>query len=279
MKTIGLAILVAAVFCCGCGGRLSKAGGTRAVLRIEKSATVPVVTPDVQAQVVQILHNRINAMGISEPLVKAEASDLIVVEMPLTSGASLAFQRKNLDKLVEPCRLEFIWLKDVRSLGTGANVGGAPGARYIYLGNGRVRDADTNRVLTDQEVRDKILYADPSATTIVTGADLALNSAKVDIQTGGGGHGVVTRMTFNEKGTAKLADFTTNHIHALLAIVLNGKILQAPRIQTPITDGTAVIEGGATTVAQAQELANFLNAGALPVPLTIVSVVQSPAAK
>jgi SecD/SecF fusion protein len=138
----------------------------------------------------------------------------------------------------------------------------------VYLGGNSLRDSDTNRMLTDDEVRDKILYADPNTTTIVTGADLKPDGAKVDIQTGPGGHGVVTRMTFNDKGTAKFADFTTNHVHALMAIVLNGKIEQAPRIIQPITDGTAIIEGGNTSVQQAQELANLLNAGALPVPLT-----------
>lgn len=243
---------------------LDLAGGTRAVLQLQTSAEVPQITGEVQAQVLQIMHNRINSTGISEPLVQAKGGDQIVVEMPLTPGKTIEEQRRDLEKLIQAAKLEFIWLKDVRS-GTGADIAGNRGGRYVYEGGWQVRDADTNRQLTEEEIQKKVLYADPKCI-IVTGRDLKPNGASVDIQTGMGSR-IVTKIEFNEEGTRKFADFTRNNIDQLLAITLNGKIDSAPRIKDAITDGTAIIEGGASTVVQAQELANLLNAGALPVPL------------
>jgi SecD/SecF fusion protein len=244
---------------------LDLAGGTRAVLQLQTSPEVPVITPEVQAQVLGIMHNRINAIGISEPLVQAKGNDQIVIEMPLTPGASIEQQQKDLQDLIQAAKLEFIWLKDCHGVGEGA--GGNPSGRYIYEGGNRIVDADTGKPLTDEEVQKKILYADP-ANIIVTGSDLKPNGAKVDIESGANGRGVVTHMEFNDKGAKKFADYTSANVGSLLAVVLNGQIQQAPRIQSKITDGTAIIEGGSsTTVKEAQKLADLFNAGALPVPL------------
>ena len=243
---------------------LDLAGGTRAVLQLQTSPEVPVITSDVQSQVLVIMHNRVNAVGITEPLVQAKGSDQIVIEMPLTPGASIEQQQKDLNDLIQAAKLEFVWLKDCH--GEGAGAGGNPSGKYIYEGENRIRDADTNTVLSDEDVQKKILYADPTSI-IVTGRDLKPNGAVVDIQSGAGGRGVVTRMEFNVEGTKKFADYTSANVGSLLAVVLNGRIQQAPRIQSKITDGTAIIEGGATTVKEAQKLADLFNAGALPVPL------------
>jgi preprotein translocase subunit SecD len=83
-------------------------------------------------------------------------------------------------------------------------------------------------------------------------------------------------LKLNAAGTKRLGDFTRNHIGALLAIVVNGKIVQAPRIQDAIEGGLAVVTGTASTVQEAKDLADLLNAGVLPVDLTLISLEQVP---
>lgn len=75
-------------------------------------------------------------------------------------------------------------------------------------------------------------------------------------------------LEFNAKGREKFAEFTRNHTNEILMIYLDGQILMAPNINEPILNGTAQISPFAN-LKDAQQLANYLNGGALPVPLTI----------
>jgi preprotein translocase subunit SecD len=79
-------------------------------------------------------------------------------------------------------------------------------------------------------------------------------------------------VAFELKGDARntFADFTTNNIGKILAIVLDGQIISAPSIQNPITDGQGVITGNFTNES-ANALAVQLRYGSLPVPLKIAS--------
>jgi len=77
---------------------------------------------------------------------------------------------------------------------------------------------------------------------------------------------------FSVEGTKKFAQFTTQHTGELNGIVLDDAVISAPVINEPILNGEAVISGGFANLAEAQSLANLLNAGALPVPLEQVQV-------
>lgn len=254
---------------------LDLAGGTRAVLQLEPGPNTPPINSDTLSQVVQVMTKRVNPAGVAEAVVQAKGSDQIIIEMPQQPGKSLEEQRQQLHELIQPANLEFIWLRDVKTLGPDA--AGDPTARYVYEGGNSIKDGDTNRQLTPEEIKKEILYVDKDKdgkpdNVIVTGADLKPNGASVSIRTGGGpDSGVETILNFDSKGARAFADYTTEHTGSLLAIVLNGVITQAPKIKTPITDGTATISGGATTVEEAQNLANLLNAGALPIPLKELS--------
>ncbi|QQG41041.1 MAG: protein translocase subunit SecD [Candidatus Levyibacteriota bacterium] len=76
-------------------------------------------------------------------------------------------------------------------------------------------------------------------------------------------------LKFSNDGAKKFADITKRNLNKPVAIVLDDVIISAPRVNVPITDGNAVITGGFTT-EQAKNLSIQLNAGALPVPLTIL---------
>jgi SecD/SecF fusion protein len=243
---------------------LDLAGGTRAVLLLEPKPGSPPITSDTQQQVVDVMTKRINAFGVKEPLIQKKGADQILIEMPQTPGTSLEQQRQELEDLIAPANLEFIWLKDCKS-GYGAEAAGNPTGQYEYLGGNQIRDVVSGKMLTPEEIKSKILYAD-RANTIVTGAELKPGGARVDLATGPGG-GVETTLEFNDEGAKRFASFTRDNIGALLAIVLNGEITSAPRIQSEIPDGKGRITQGNAQVKQAQELANLLNSGALPVPL------------
>lgn len=78
------------------------------------------------------------------------------------------------------------------------------------------------------------------------------------------------QLTFNEEGTKLFSEITKRNIGKSVAIFLDGEPISIPRVQQEITSGDAVIQGN-FTVEEAKILAQRLNAGALPVPITLVS--------
>ncbi|HTX86776.1 MAG TPA: peptidylprolyl isomerase [Candidatus Nanoarchaeia archaeon] len=77
-------------------------------------------------------------------------------------------------------------------------------------------------------------------------------------------------LTFDAAGGKLFEDLTGNNIGKPIAIFLDGEVISAPTVDTKISGGNAVITGN-FTVAEANTLAERLNAGALPVPITLVS--------
>src|SRR5258708_31440515 len=76
-------------------------------------------------------------------------------------------------------------------------------------------------------------------------------------------------MEFNAEGRDLLAKITQEHVNGYLAIFLDGVPIMVPKINTPIVDGRAIITGN-FTLDQAKQLSIQLNAGALPVPITVI---------
>jgi protein-export membrane protein SecD len=80
----------------------------------------------------------------------------------------------------------------------------------------------------------------------------------------------VVSFRFDSVGGKRFADATSQNIGRLFAIVLDGKVISAPVIQSAILGGSGIIEGGNITVESANDLALLLRAGALPAPLTVL---------
>ncbi len=74
---------------------------------------------------------------------------------------------------------------------------------------------------------------------------------------------------FNQKGTRKFAKITSENIGRIFAIVLDNKVITAPKINSVINQGNGVITGNFST-KEASNLALLLRAGALPAPLKII---------
>ncbi|MDD4902087.1 MAG: peptidylprolyl isomerase [Patescibacteria group bacterium] len=77
-------------------------------------------------------------------------------------------------------------------------------------------------------------------------------------------------LAFDNEGGALFEELTGRNVGKPIAIFLDGEVISAPTVDTKISGGSAVITGN-FTVAKANALSQSLNAGALPVPITLVS--------
>lgn len=105
--------------------------------------------------------------------------------------------------------------------------------------------------------------------TALSGEYLSRAGVQFDNQTGF----PIVSLEFESDGARIFEEITARNIDKQVAIFLDGNLVSAPRVQQKITGGNAVITG-TFTVKEAQELAKRLNAGALPVPITIVAQEQ-----
>ncbi|MGB9620744.1 MAG: protein translocase subunit SecD, partial [Armatimonadota bacterium] len=80
----------------------------------------------------------------------------------------------------------------------------------------------------------------------------------------------VVNIEFNREGTAVFREFTRRHVGDYLAVFFDGKLLTAPSINEPIPTGKAEITGF-RSLKEAKQVADYLNAGALPVPLKVIA--------
>lgn len=108
--------------------------------------------------------------------------------------------------------------------------------------------------------------------TDLTGADLAKASVTFETQD----RQPAVALSFKDSGKTKFAELTKENIGKPIAILLDGYPITMPTVQVEITDGNAQITGHFTT-DEAKSLAVQLNAGALPVPVSVLSQKNIPA--
>jgi preprotein translocase subunit SecD len=101
--------------------------------------------------------------------------------------------------------------------------------------------------------------------TGITGADFQKAQAASE-----GGYSWVVSFDLKPEAAKKFGDLTSGMIGQPLAIFLDGNLISAPNVQSAITGGSGQISGG-FSVEEAQDLAVQLNAGALPVPVKILT--------
>ena len=104
-------------------------------------------------------------------------------------------------------------------------------------------------------------------STGLTGKNL--KSAAVSFQNQGLSEPQVS-LKFDDEGTKLFTDITKKNLQKTVAIYLDGQPISAPRVQSEITTGEAVITGNFTS-QEAKDLVKRLNEGALPVPITLIS--------
>ena len=98
----------------------------------------------------------------------------------------------------------------------------------------------------------------------VGGSDI--DEARVDTDPSTSQRGV--SITMNSRGAKEWGEMTSENVDNFIAIAMDDKVYSAPIIQGAITGGNTLISGN-FTLAEAQELTDLLNAGALPAPIVI----------
>jgi preprotein translocase subunit SecD len=184
-------------------------------------------------QTIEVLNRRVNGLGTTEPNIQRQGADRVLVEVP---GLQDTEQLKEMLKTT--AKLEFRLV---------AEPGAAPG--------------DVEQLeQTDQPGKLPI-----EKQVMVEGEDLTDAQPGFDSRT----NEPVVNFRFNIKGGQKFGQVTSANVGRPFAIILDNKVISAPRILGPITGGSGQISGR-FTVEQANNLAILLRAGALPAKLTIV---------
>ena len=88
----------------------------------------------------------------------------------------------------------------------------------------------------------------------------------------------IVNLEFDDNGTRVFGEMTTDIVRKAeetgirdqIAIILDGEELISPQVNSPITAGTAIIEGRDFTVERVRDLALLLESGRLPVPITLI---------
>ena len=107
---------------------------------------------------------------------------------------------------------------------------------------------------------------DPFQDTELTGKYLKKAQVGFDSVT----NAPLIQLEFNDEGAKLFEEITARNVGKPLAIFLDYQLLQAPVVQEVISSGQAQISGSFTP-QKARELVRALNAGALPVPITLIS--------
>jgi len=183
-------------------------GGLHVVLQADEKEGQEISSDTIQKSI-GVLRNRIDSLGVKEPIIYPQGKDRIVVEI---AGVDDPEEAVNIIK--NTAQLEF-------------------------------RDEDGNIVVTGKDLKDA--QASP----------------------GTGAQGATVDLEFNDAGAKLFAEATAANVGKTLAIVIDNKVISAPRVDEPIPNGRAQIHGS-FTAEEAQNLAVLLRSGALPVSFTIM---------
>jgi preprotein translocase subunit SecD len=245
-------------------------GGIQVLLQ----ANVPpgtTVSQDSMQAAMGIVENRVNALGVSEPLVQLASGNRIIVQLPGVKNPDQAIQTFGQTGLLEfvdagstylpPGTVITTTLGGPSTIGTaGATAAATPGA------------TPTTTAASPTPAASPTASATPVYTTVMTGKDL---------QTAAVGFDNVGRpeidFTLTPAGAKIFGDYTTKNVGKYLAIVMDKKVIECPVIQSPITGGQGVINGGTGpgfSLEQAQSIVIQLKYGALPIPLKVVDSTE-----
>ena len=83
----------------------------------------------------------------------------------------------------------------------------------------------------------------------------------------------VVTLVFNSEGTKAFAEATKKFVNQKISIVLDGDVISDPNVLHEITEGEAIITGQGS-LEEAARLSTLIRAGALPVTLKAIEIVQ-----
>ncbi|RAP31410.1 protein translocase subunit SecD [Candidatus Marinamargulisbacteria bacterium SCGC AG-343-D04] len=226
-------------------------GGMLLILEAEPTKKQP-LTHEALLGSIEVIRNRIDSLGLTEPSIRKLGENQILVELP---GVNNPKQAKEL--IGDTALLEFYiseWAPNgIENL--------PPDKQKILMGNkGKLSH------LIEKDKNGNIINKKPIIlhSVALTGADL-LNANPGTDEFGN----PVVSLEFNPEGAKKFYNTTLNNRNKPLAIALDKTIISAPNINEAISGGKAQISGN-FSYTEVKDLVIKLKAGALPLPVTIV---------
>jgi preprotein translocase subunit SecD len=193
------------------------------------------------------LHNRINELGVAEPVIQQQGQDRIVVQLP---GVQDTAKAKEI--LGRTATLE-IRMVDESTEARAAELGTGP----VPFGDEKFLDRNSQAIVVKKQV-------------VLTGDNLTDAQPGFDQQT----QEPSVNLTLDAKGTRIFKDVTRENVGKRMAIVLfekgKGQIVTAPVIRSEIGGGRVQISGGRMSTVEANDTALLLRAGSLAAPMEII---------
>lgn len=184
-----------------------------------------------------VFRNRIDSLGVAEPTIQNIGSDKILIELP---GV------RDINKAIETIGQTYELVFMVEST---AEDGGVQLQDYY-------EDYTLPNYWKESDLTGRNLV--PSKT------DVTFNNSQNSISSE-----PVVSITFDNAGKDKFANLTKENVGKQIAITLDNKIVTAPRVESAINDGKAVITGS-KDIEEAQKLAKRLKEGALPIQAELI---------
>jgi len=198
-------------------------------------------------QSIEIVRRRIDETGVREPTIIRQGDDRILVQVP---GLDDPERLKRL--LGKTAKLTFHLLDGKASMAEALTGRVPPGTMLLPSQD----EIGPNGVPRQYLIKKRVVV---SGDTLID-ASAGFNSQNSE---------PVVNFRFDSVGAKRFGDVTLKNVNKPFAIVLDGKVLSAPVIREPILGGAGQISGR-FSVAEANDLALLLRAGALPAPLTVL---------
>jgi SecD/SecF fusion protein len=191
------------------------------------------------SQAITILRNRVDALGVAEPILTAEGDNRVSIQLP---GLSQAAQDQAATNIQKAAFLEFrVVDKD----------------SVEHLKENFIPPGYEVKKMTETDANGNLVFypliVEKKASHDLTGK--YIKSAYATRDTSGNPE---VDFELDAVGAKKFADLTTEHVGELMAIVLDGEIQTAPRIKDAITGGRCSISGGTMDYTEAISEANML---------------------
>jgi preprotein translocase subunit SecD len=201
------------------------------------------------SQALETIRNRIDQFGVSEPDIRRQGEERILIQLP-----GIRDTQRAKDLIGKTALLEFKLLNETGDIDAALKGNPPPGSEVLYQIN---EDKETRRIRkTPFLVKKRAALTGKYLTDARVQIDSQYNESYVSIK-------------FDKKGARIFERVTEENVKKRLAIVLDNKVYSAPVIQEKISGGEARITGSFTT-EEARDLAIVLRAGALPAPVTVL---------
>ena len=205
---------------------------------------------DAVRQGLETIRNRVDQFGVAEPTITRQGTERILIQLP---GIQDTARAKAL--IGKTALLEFKLL-DERTPVEQALAGQLPETSQVLY---------RREIEKQTKVERKVPYV-VQKRSLLTGAELTRAEVQADPNSPGNWQ---VAIEFTPTGTRIFGEVTEQNVGKHLAIILDGNVYSAPRMNERIPGGRAVITGQ-FTVDDARDLAIVLRAGALPAPVVIL---------